>query len=71
MVLIRPTNLFSMNPFIFQAARPIETSRHKGRQTKANYVYRLQLTTTHKFRQYEDKKLKLKTHKKTKKTKKE
>jgi len=41
--------------FYFQAARPIKTSRQKDRQTKANYVYRLQLTTTHKFGRCDDK----------------
>jgi len=46
--------------FYFQAARPIGTSRQKDRQTEANYIYRLQLTTTHKFRRYDDKKLELK-----------
>jgi len=44
-----------MNEF-FYFQEPIETSRQKDRQTKANYIYKLQLTTTHKFRRYDDKK---------------
>jgi len=36
-------------------------NKQKDRQTNANYIYKvLQLTTTHKFRRYDDKKMKLK-----------
>jgi len=35
-------------------------NKQKNRQTNANYIYKLQLTTTHKFRRYDDKELKLK-----------
>ena len=45
-------------------------NKQKDRQTNANYIYKLQLTTTHKFRRYDDKKLKLKkTYKKRLKNK--
>ena len=62
-----------MYVLLFQAARPIKskkankrTSRQMNRQTKANYIYKLQLTTTHnaKFSKNMTKKQKLKNLKK-------